>query len=101
MGFLAGDGFLGENNEMTSISGDQTPALPPGVGKLFSVGHLDVSHVVSADCVEPPIAEAFSDSWRKVFVQIELHAMRTTPGSLAATVSQVSAAFSSISGSIS
>jgi hypothetical protein len=26
------------------------------------------------------LAEAFSDSWREVLVQIELHALRTMPG---------------------
>ena len=80
MGFLAGNGFLGEDYEMASVSCDQAPAFYRSIGKLFAVRQLDVPHVVSTDCVDSPLAEALSDPWRKVFVQIELHALRTMPG---------------------
>lgn len=101
MGFLASDGFPGENDEMTSISGDQAPAFLRSMGELLAVGQLDAPDVVSTDGVDPALAEKAGDPWREVLVQVELHAVRTTLGSLAATASRVSAAFSSISASIS
>ncbi len=80
MGFLAGDGFLGENDKMTSIPRDQAAALPRGIGELLPVGQLDVPHVVSAECIDPSLAEALGDPWGQVLVQVELHAWRTMPG---------------------
>ena len=80
MWFLAGDGLLGEDYEMASISGDQAPALPRSMGELLPVGQLDISHIVSTECVDSPLAEAFSDPWGQVLVQVELHALRTMPG---------------------
>ncbi len=80
MRFLAGDGFLREDYEMASISGDQTAVLSRRIGELLPVGQLDISHIVSTECVDAPLAEAFSDPWGQVLVQVELHALRTMPG---------------------
>ncbi len=80
MWFLAGDGFLGEDYEMAGVSCDQAPALPRSMGELFSVGQLDISHIVSTECVDSLLTEAFSDPWGQVLVQVELHALRTMPG---------------------
>lgn len=63
MWFLAGDGFLGENDKMTRISRDQAPALPRGIGELLPVRQLDVPHIVRTQGVDSLFAEAFSDPW--------------------------------------
>ena len=80
MGFLAGNGFLGEDYEMASVSCDQAPALSRGMGELLPVGQFDVPHVVSTQCVNPSPTEALSDLRGEVLIQIELHALRTMPG---------------------
>ena len=80
MWFLAGDSFLGEDHKMADIPGDQAPALPRGIGELLPVGQLDIPHIVSTECIDPPLAEALGDPWGQVLVQVELHALRTTLG---------------------
>jgi len=101
MRLLPGDGFLSQEDEVAGISGDQRPSLPHGNGELIPIGKLDVASLYGTDGVKASLAKPLGDPRGQVLIQVELHAVRTTPGSLAATASRVRAAFSSISVSIS
>lgn len=101
MGLLPGDGFLSQEDEVAGISGDQRSSLAHGKGELIPIGKLDVASLYGTDGVKASLAKPLGDPRGQVLIQVELHAVRTTPGSLAATASRVRPAFSSISVSIS
>ena len=96
MRFLAGNGVLGQHNEVPDIPSHQRPPLCCRVTELLSVGKLYVSRLMGAHRIHADLAEPPRDLWGEVFVQVELHADRISPASSAAGV-----AFSAISASTS
>ena len=74
MRLLLADGFAGKDNKMSSVAGDQAPALSRCVRQLVSVGQLDVPHLERADRIDASPTKPLSDPRRKVFVEVEPHA---------------------------
>lgn len=101
MGLLSADGILGEDDKMANISGDQAPPRTSCIRELLPVRQLDVSWLESAYRVNPPLPKPLGNLRREILIKVELHAVRTNPGTLAWTAFRVSAAFSAISASIS
>lgn len=74
MSFLLADGFAGKENKMSSVAGDQAPALSRCVPQLVSVGQLDVPHLERAYRIDASPTKPLSDPRREVFVEVEPHA---------------------------
>lgn len=87
VGLLSADGILGEDNKVASISGHQAPTHSRRIGELLPVRKLNVPRLESANRVKSPLAEPLGNSRREILIQVELHAVRTKPGSLALTAS--------------
>ena len=71
------------------------------VGELFLVRKLNVPRLEGTDRVKSPLTKPLGNLRGEILVQVELHALRTKPGSLAWMASRLSTAFSAISASIS
>jgi len=72
-----------------------------GMLELLIIRELGRTHLVGTSYVEPTPSENICDGRGKILVEVEAHSMWTNPGYLSTNASAVSAAFSSISRSIS
>jgi hypothetical protein len=90
-----------QEDKVTQISSDEHAFSLGGVVKLLRVRQLGSSDLVRTAHVQPALPKKICNDGREIFVEVELHPIRTSPGNLAVTASGVRAAFSSISRSMS